>query len=304
MGMLEIAKTVYVDTSPTATNSKQRQKPHAVYDGERIFKVSRLTKLKNIDEVFIDTLFPENYDDVLRLLRRGVKVYVLKDTRILKKLRKENNLKKSDEIDSQLLSKIPREYFRELTVREVELKIAVRPLVNRYEWIVEKRKILKQWKNRGYDYGFGESIRAMEADRLKISREIIGMINRSIYRDVYRRVCSELQVKDSVEVAILVLELPLTSGMDKLKSYLGFTPTKSDGRYNHRLRRHLESIASNIYINSYKRRTSIPKGFVETIQNTQSMSRILQKLQLKILKILRRTWIEVSKEANDKPTGR
>ncbi|MCL7383444.1 MAG: hypothetical protein LZ174_04050, partial [Thaumarchaeota archaeon] len=120
----------------------------------------------------------------------------------------------------------------------------------------------------------------------------------------YRRVCSELQVKDSVEVAILVLELPLTSGMDKLKSYLGFTPTKNDGRYSHRLRRHLESIASNIYLNSYKRKTNIPEEFVETIQNTQSKSIALQKLQLKILKTLRKTWVEVSKEANDKPAGR
>jgi hypothetical protein len=180
----------------------------------------------------------------------------------------------------------------------------VRPLVNRYEWIVEKRKILKQWKNRGYDYGFGESIRAMEADRLKISREIIGMINRSIYRDVYRRVCNELQVKDSVEIAILVLELPLTSGMDKLKSYLGFTPTKNDGRYNHRLRRHLGSIASNIYLNTHKRGTSISEEFAKIIQNTRSKSIALQKLQLKILKTLRKTWVEVNKEVDEKPAGR
>jgi hypothetical protein len=241
-------------------------------------------------------LFPENYDEILELLKRGIKVYLLKYPSMLKKLRRENNLSKSDENDALILSMIPREYFRELTAGEVELKIAVRPLVNRYEWIVEKRKILKQWKNRGYDYGFGESIRAMEADRLKISREIIRMISRSIYKDVYRRVCSELQVWDSVEVAILVLELPLTSGMDKLKSYLGFTPTKNDGRYNHRLRRHLESIASNIYLNSYKRKTSIPEEFIENIQNTQSMSRILHKLQLKILKTLRRTWVEVNKK--------
>ncbi|MCL7389344.1 MAG: hypothetical protein LZ173_05340, partial [Thaumarchaeota archaeon] len=140
-------------------------------------------------------------------------------------------------------------------------------------------------------------------DRLKISREIIGMINRSIYKDVYRRVCSELQVKDSVEIAILLLELPLTSGMDKLKSYLGFTPTKNDGRYNHRLRRHLESTASNIYITSCKR-TNIPEELLETIQNARCKGIALQKLQLKILKILRRAWAEVSKEANDKPAGR
>jgi hypothetical protein len=299
-----MAKMYYVDVSRTAVNGKGRQKLHYAFDGQKILKIRRLTKLKGANEIFIDSLFPENYNEVLELLKRGVKVYTLKDTTVLKKLRKENNLKKSDEIDSQLLSMVPKEYFRELTVREVELKIAVRPLINRYEWVVEKRKILKQWKSRGYDYGFRESIRAMEADRKKIEREIVRMINRSIYRDVYRRVCSELQVKDSVEIAILVLELPLTSGMDKLKSYLGFTPTKNDGRYNHQLRRHLASIASNIYLKSYKRRTSIPEEFVETIQNTQSMSRILQKLQLKILKILRRTWIEVSKEANDKPAGR
>jgi hypothetical protein len=179
-----------------------------------------------------------------------------------------------------IISKIPGEYFREFTVREVELKVAVRPLVNRYEWVVEKRRMLKQWKSRGYDYGFRESIIAMEADGNKTGREIIRMISRSIFGDVYGRVCSELQVKDSVEVAILVLELPLTSGIDKLKSYPGFTPTKNDGRYNHRLRRHLESIASNIYLNSY-RRTSIPEEPVKIIQNTQSISRTLQKLQLK-----------------------
>jgi hypothetical protein len=298
-----MAEVYYVDVSRTAVNGKRRQKLHYAFDGEKIIKIRRLTRLKDASEVFIDSLFPENYNEILELLKKDTKIYLLKDTGVLKKLRKENNLRKSDENDVLMLSKIPREYFRELTAGEVELKVAVRPLVNRYEWIVEKRKMLKQWRSRGYDYGFGGSIRAIEADRLKISRNIVKMVDRSIYRDVYRRVCSELQVKDSVEVAILVLELPLTSGMDKLKSYLGFTPTKNDGRYSHRLRRHLESIAFNIYFNSYKRKTSIPEEFVETIQNTQSKSIALQKLQLKILKTLRRTWIEVSKEANDKPAG-
>jgi hypothetical protein len=298
-----MAEVYYVDVSRTAVNGKRRQKLHYAFDGEKMLKVRRLTKLKDVSEVFIDSLFPEIYNEILELLRRGTKIYLLKDTGVLKKFRKENNLRKSDENDVLMLSKIPRECFRELTAGEVELKVVVRPLINRYEWVVEKRKMLKQWRSRGYDYGFGESIRAIEADRLKISRNIVKMVDRSIYRDVYRRVCSELQVKDSVEVAILVLELPLTSGMDKLKSYLGFTPTKNDGRYNHRLRRHLESIAFNIYFNSYKRKTSIPEEFVETIQNTQSKSIALQKLQLKILKTLRRTWIEVSKEANDKPAG-
>jgi hypothetical protein len=136
----------------------------------------------------------------------------------------------------------------------------------------------------------------MDSYRKKTGREIVKTVRKSIYKDVYRRVCNELQMRGSVEIAILVMELPLTSGVDKLKAYLGFTPTKNNGQYNHRLRRHLESIALNIYIRSYKRGANIPKEFIETIQNTQSKSIALQKLQLKILKILRRTWIEVSKE--------
>jgi hypothetical protein len=299
-----MTRVYYIDVSRTAVNGKRRQKLHYAFDGQKILKIRKLTRLKDASEIFIDSLFPEIYNEILELLKKGTKIYLLKDATVLKKLRKENNLRKSDENDALMISKIPREYFRELTAGEVELNVAVRPLVNKYEWIAEKRKILKQWKSRGYDYGFGESIRAMESDRLKISREIIRMINRSIYRDVYRRVCSELQVKDSVEIAILVLELPLTSGMDKLKSYLGFTPTKNDGRYNHRLRRHLESIASNIYLNTHKRGTSISEEFAKIIQNTRSKSIALQKLQLKILKTLRKTWVEVNKEVDEKPAGR
>jgi len=41
------------------------------------------------------------------LLRRGVKVYLLRDTTKLKKLRIENNLEKNDESDAMLLSRIP-----------------------------------------------------------------------------------------------------------------------------------------------------------------------------------------------------
>ena len=56
-----MAKIVFVDTSRTTTNGKR--KPHYVYDGEKIYKVDKLTKLKNVNEVFIDTLLPEIYEE-------------------------------------------------------------------------------------------------------------------------------------------------------------------------------------------------------------------------------------------------
>ena len=74
--MLKMARAVYVDTSPTAINGK-REKPHYVYDDEKIYKVSKLTKLKGVDEVFIDTLFPEIYEEILELLKKNVKVYLV-----------------------------------------------------------------------------------------------------------------------------------------------------------------------------------------------------------------------------------
>jgi len=113
-------RAVYVDASPTATNGRRRRKPHNVFDRERTFKVNKLTKLKNVDEVFIDTLFPEVYDEILELLRRGVKVYLLRDTEVFKRLRLQNNLKKSDENDALMFSKVAKEYFRALTIHEIE----------------------------------------------------------------------------------------------------------------------------------------------------------------------------------------
>ena len=57
-GVLKMSKTVYIDTSRTATNSKRKRKSHIVFDGERVFEIDKLTKLKEVNEVFIYTLFP------------------------------------------------------------------------------------------------------------------------------------------------------------------------------------------------------------------------------------------------------
>jgi hypothetical protein len=247
--VLRMAKAVLVDTSPTATNGKRKKrKPHYVFDGERILEVDKLTKFKN-DEVFIDTLFPEIYDEVLELLKRGIKVYLLRDTMMLKKLGRENNLRKSDEVDAQFLSMIPRDGFRLLTVKELGFKIKMRPLINRYEKIVRWRAALKKLLSQGFDYNFRESIRLMKNDYGRISREIIRKLADN---NVYREACRLLGVKDSVELAILTIKLPLHLPITRLKGLLGFTPNKNEDRYNHRLRKHVAALAT-IY-------TLMPRG--------------------------------------------
>jgi len=45
-----MARAVYVDTSLTAINGKRKRKPHVVFDGERIYEIDKLIKLKDVDE--------------------------------------------------------------------------------------------------------------------------------------------------------------------------------------------------------------------------------------------------------------
>jgi len=125
-----MSRAVYVDTSRTSINGKRRKKPHVVYDGERIFQINKLTKLKSVNEVFIYTLFPEIYEEVLELLKRNIRIYLVRNTRILKKLRLENNIKKSDENDAVILSKISRDESRLLTIQEMEKKNVAKKIVN------------------------------------------------------------------------------------------------------------------------------------------------------------------------------
>jgi hypothetical protein len=47
-------------------------------------------------------------------------VYLLRDTEVFKRLRLQNNLKKSDENDALMFSKVAKEYFRALTIHEME----------------------------------------------------------------------------------------------------------------------------------------------------------------------------------------
>ncbi len=38
---------------------KRIQKAHVAYDGEKIFRIRKLTDLKDAEEIFIDAIFPE-----------------------------------------------------------------------------------------------------------------------------------------------------------------------------------------------------------------------------------------------------
>jgi hypothetical protein len=299
--MLKMAKAYYIDVSWTASGKRRRNRkgqPHVVFDGERFYEVDRLTKLEDAEEVYIDSLFPTIYPDILRLLRKRVKVYLLTNTRILKKLRLENSLRKTHQNDAFILSRIPKELFKELTIEEVKFKMKLRPVIKKYEWLVKWKGTLKILISKGFDYYFRESVKLIEKDLKETAKEIISMTSNSRYGEVYRRVCDALQIKDSVEVAVLVMELPLHLGVGKLRAYLGLNPVKNNNQYNRRLKRHLEVLTYNILINNYRKKKDRPKEFINIVKNSSSRGEAMLRIQLTILRILRKAWIEAN---NTKP---
>jgi len=291
-----MAKIYYVDVAVPADKKKRKKhKTHAVFDGSKVFRVKRLTELEDAAEVFIDALFPELYDEVLELLKRGVRVYLLKDPIRLKKLRMENNMRKSDESDAMLLTRISRERFRLLSIKEVELKTRMWPLINEYEQTMKWKKTLKRLMNRNpIAHHFEEVLRFMERDRERLSREIIRQVaNLPVYGEVYRKACEMLGVKNSAELAILTLELPLHLPLCGLKGLLGLNPNRTGGRFNHRLRHHLAVFAAGLYMNSRKR-VGVSDKIIEVINNLPRWQAII-RLELMALKALRIAYLTTMK---------
>jgi hypothetical protein len=143
VGDVDYSKRIYfVDVAiPADRKRRRRGKTHIVFDGGKIFRVRKLTELEDAVEVYVDSIFPQIHEELIELIERGVKVFLLKNTRMIKRLREENGVKKSDEADARLLSVIPKDHFKQLTIREVRLL----KLIGEYEMYVRWGKIIRQW---------------------------------------------------------------------------------------------------------------------------------------------------------------
>ena len=213
----------------------------------------------------------------------------------------ENDMKKSDENDAVILSKIPRDGFKLLTIQEVEKKVELWPLINKYELLLKRIKTLKTWINRdGYDYRLRDSVRLMEKDKRDAAKKIIEMLSDNA---VYREACRLLRIRNSVELAILTVLLPLHLPMTKLKGLLGHTPDKNEGRYDHRHRKHITRLAVNLYVNVKKHINNLDNT-VEIV-NCLPKEKATYRLELITLKALRKAYLlTIGSQMSNNPTGR
>ncbi len=199
----------------------------------------------------------------------------------------ENDIKKTDENDAIKLSKISKDGFRALIVQESEKKVELNPWINRYELLSKRIMTLKMWiKNDGYDYKLIDSVRLMERDKKDVAKKIVELLsNNAIYRDA----CRLLEVENSVELAILTVELPLYLPITRLKGLLGYTPDKNEGRYDRRLRNHITRFPVNLYVNT-KKRVNVLDKTVEIVNNLLK-EKAIYRLELMTLKALGKAYL-------------
>jgi len=282
-----MARVYYVDTAIPADKKKRRKnKTHVVFDGSRVFRVKKLTELEDASEIYIDAMFQQIYGELIELIERNVKIFSLKNLRLLKRLREENGVEKSDEVDARLLSIIPKNHFKQLTLK----KLSILKLIGEYERYVEWKKTIQQWIQICPLDFFKESVKRLQRLIQQYARKIIREVkNDENYATTYRLACDMLGVRNSVEVAILVARLPLNWKLSRLYGLLGLTPHKNKN-YHHKLRAHLSSVATAIYLNS--KRYKQCKASAELIKDIEGLSpnTAIYMLQLRILKVLKKAW--------------
>ncbi|MEM3397901.1 MAG: hypothetical protein QW724_03810 [Nitrososphaerota archaeon] len=297
----------YVDVANSLDSKKRSRKVHTVFDGERCFKVEKLTELKDATEIYIDVLLPSNYDEVYELISNGKRVYILREPKHIKRVRAQNNLKKNDENDARALSIIPKDFFRELKLEEIQLKKQLQPLVSRYEVLTKRIKTLKQWLKDSNDLQLEKSlINRYRREKTKIGDEIHNLVmDNKLYNEALRY----FGLNKSVDLAILVTEIDFSRGKRKIKDYLGLykKEQKYTKNYNHKLRGRLSKFSQMYYTNINKMKVKVPKKYIDIIEASKGKKKkILHKIQCKVIEDLRRLYrqIQTTQEVQAAPTSR
>ncbi|MEM3114399.1 MAG: hypothetical protein QXY72_04580 [Nitrososphaerota archaeon] len=108
------------------------------------------------------------------MISNDVKVYLLREGKLIKQKRVEKNRKErgKNENDAIVLSMISKEFFRELKLEEIQVKKQLQPLISRYEVLTKRILILKQWLKDSDNSQLKSLIKELEKEKTKIGDEI------------------------------------------------------------------------------------------------------------------------------------
>jgi len=292
-----VGKRYWVDVSRTANGNKRRSKPHVAYDGEKLIRIRSLLELADAEEIYIDSLFPEIYEDLLTLLRDGVKVLLLREAWKFKGARERLRIRKSDENDAFTLSRISRRHFMELSAKDMEMRIALAPLLAEYIKVKKRIKTLRQWLQDEHEET--EAINnAIKALVRKEYRLIYSIIKEARKRLPLYSLVEERCGFSGASLAGLIFYVDFSRGFRKILSYVGKTPTsRKSKKFNHQARMFLNSLAISIIRNirrdPKKSSEKYPIEVVKIAMDDQLTVRDkVKRIENKILKLIRRTYRE------------
>jgi len=274
-------RAAYVDVS----NAPQKIRCHVFYDGEHFVKVRKMTMLSRFEKIFIDTLFPSIINELIDLADSGVEIYVLKDTRIIKKFRDELGLAKSDDNDAYVLSKIPVEFYRRIRGEELKLRL----MLHEYEIVSKRLRELKKWSKEGI-YEVEELKKLFETKLRKLSREITRLAEAAI--PMYKEVSEQIGV-NGVMLAGLLLYVDFNKGLSKIKSYLGLYEKAT--AYSKKARTYLSKLARAIAINAKNGngRTKLKK-YRKIVKESKNTKQAIKRIEIAIIKQIRKIFRETS----------
>ncbi|MEM0482220.1 MAG: hypothetical protein QXM16_04960 [Nitrososphaerota archaeon] len=254
-----MGRRFYVDVHASANGRRGvRARPHIVFDGDKCVRMASLIDIPAVegDEVYVDVVPPTMYEDVSALLRRGVRVFRLRRTDHIAAYRDRLSLPKND---AKTLSTIDGEYFVEATEAYVELM----KLIDEYYKHLNILKLMRQFE------ASAEAVKPIRRDKDRLARQIISMAKTTLNK--YDETCRKLgltykSLYGKVALADLLIHVDFTAGLRKILCYVGhYKP--SNGRYNHRLRTAVQSLAISHY-RKHKVKAREARQLLKTIKQT------------------------------------
>jgi len=275
-----MSKTYFVDISWTFDGGKRgRKKMHVAYDGEKLRKITTLMSLEDASEIYIDSLNSKIYDDLLTLLRQGVKVYLVRKLRLIKEFRDKFKMKKNDENDAIVLSLMPKDAFRPVTLEEVEIKASLHPFIQKWVSLSKRLKTLKRWESDGFESKLLPLFKKeLEREKDRLEKEIMRIAREKI--EMYRWAEEELGLHGA-SLARLLLYVDFSKGLRKIKNFI---------QGNKNAREALTSLAFAVYSNARQGRG--PEKYLNYIKSYEGIKAedAIKKLRFMIIKDLRKLW--------------
>lgn len=249
------------------------RKPNTVYFNGKVFEIDDLLRLET-PTTYLDVIFPSIFKQAWSLLQKGVRVYSLRDTRLLESLRQQSHVDKSDENDAKMLAIVPASAWKELTKDD----ITIRGLLHQYYVVADDIRRNKQWCSLMVDV----DARALLIERINFLKRQRYVFERRILETAktmlpYDYVSDRLGVR-GVSLVTLMTYVDFSKTFKQLVMFAGFCDPKTrNDRFCRKVRRALNALAATTIRDKHQRYHGVYSYYVAKLGSPRKALLRLQK---------------------------